>query len=77
MNDHDLQQFKQLLLLQRQELNKVEKMSRQSTRPVDLDQSSVGRLSRMDAMQSQAVALESRRHQAKQLARISTALKRS
>lgn len=76
MTDHELEQFKQLLLLQQQELNKAEKSSRQSTRPVDLDQSSVGRLSRMDAMQSQAMALESRRRREIQLTRISTALER-
>jgi DnaK suppressor protein len=76
MNDHDVQQFHQLLLLQQQELKKVVRGAQQSTRPVNLDQSSVGRLSRMDAMQSQAMALESKRRREIQLTRISTALER-
>jgi DnaK suppressor protein len=44
--------------------------------PVELDQSSVGRLSRMDAMQMQAMALATRRRRLDQAHRIRVALQR-
>ena len=44
--------------------------------PVVLDQSNVGRLSRMDAMQSQAIARESQARRAARLVQIEAALKR-
>lgn len=46
-----------------------------STKIVELD-TSIGRLSRMDAMQSQQIALELRRRQQNQLQRIESALQR-
>lgn len=45
-------------------------------RPVELDQTRVGRLSRMDALQSQAMAQETERRRQQELARIDEALKR-
>ncbi len=45
-------------------------------KPVQLDQASVGRLSRMDAMQGQAMAIETRRRREIQLRRIELALAR-
>ncbi|MGE0232545.1 MAG: TraR/DksA family transcriptional regulator [Flavobacteriaceae bacterium] len=44
--------------------------------PVALDQQSVGRLSRMDAMQGQAMAQEQERRRAHERARIELALRR-
>jgi len=76
MNDHDLERFKQLLVLQQQELIVMKQASKDLIRPVSLDQSSVGRLSRMDAMQSQAMAQESKRRRDIQLTRITSALER-
>ncbi|MCP4341263.1 MAG: TraR/DksA family transcriptional regulator [Desulfobulbaceae bacterium] len=76
MNDLDLENFKQLILLQHQELIEMKQRSQKSSQPVTLDQSSVGRLSRMDAMQSQAMALENKRRREIQLSRISAALER-
>ncbi len=76
MDDHDTQKFKQLLLLQQQELIDLKQAAQEFTQPVNLDQSSVGRLSRMDAMQSQAMALENKRRRDIQLTRISAALER-
>ena len=46
------------------------------SRPVELDQTRVGRLSRMDALQSQAMAQETERRRHQELARIEQALKR-
>lgn len=47
-----------------------------SRAPVELDQTSVGRLSRIDAMQAQSMALATERRRAIQLARIDQALAR-
>lgn len=44
--------------------------------PVELDQQAVGRLSRMDALQVQAMALETSRRRKMQLRRITAALAR-
>ena len=44
--------------------------------PVELDQQAVGRLSRMDALQVQAMALETSRRRGVELRRIATALAR-
>lgn len=48
----------------------------EATKTVELDQSKVGRLSRMDAMQSQAIAVESQRRREIRIQRIDAALKR-
>ncbi len=45
-------------------------------KPVELDQSRVGRLSRMDALQSQAMSVEVERRRRIELERISAALAR-
>lgn len=45
-------------------------------RPVQLDQTRMGRLSRMDAMQDQAMAIELERRREIELARIDAALER-
>jgi DnaK suppressor protein len=45
-------------------------------RPVQLDQTRIGRLSRMDAMQDQAMAIELERRREVELARIDSALDR-
>ena len=44
--------------------------------PVELDQQSVGRLSRMDAMQQQAMAAATQRHRETEIRRIDAALAR-
>ncbi len=76
MNDIELEKFKEKLLTLKSELLQVSKDSEQDHKPVDLDQSSVGRLSRMDAMQSQAMAVENKRRREIQLTRIEAALER-
>ena len=47
-----------------------------STKPVELDQTMVGRLSRMDAMQQQQMALASERRRHQELQKIELAFKR-
>ncbi len=76
LNEHDMQKFKLLLLEQQQEILEFNLTAKAQTQPVKLDQSSVGRLSRMDAMQSQAMAKENKRRRDIQLSRISAALER-
>jgi|TARA_B100000959_G_scaffold173437_1_gene181571 DnaK suppressor protein len=57
------------------EINEDLSASKDSAGIVELD-TSIGRLSRMDAMQNQQMALELRRRQENQLLRIQSALKR-
>jgi DnaK suppressor protein len=47
-----------------------------SRKPVDLDLKRVGRLSRMDALQNQAISLEAARRRRLELQRIEASLKR-
>lgn len=76
MDDQTREKYRQLLLDQQKELLDLKEVSKESTRTVNLDQSSVGRLSRMDAMQSQAMAKENSRRREQQLLRIEAALER-
>jgi len=64
------------LLRERDELEALRKDSSEGRDAVMLDQQGVGRLSRMDAMQQQAMALESERRRQLRLRRIESALKR-
>ncbi len=64
------------LLARRNELHGLSESSSEARRPVELDQARVGRLSRMDAMQSQAMSLETDRRRGVELQRIDAALHR-
>lgn len=64
------------LLRRRQELDEEDRISAADRAPVTLDQDSVGRLSRMDAMQVQAMALAAERRRQAERQRIEAALKR-
>ncbi|MFW5451598.1 MAG: TraR/DksA family transcriptional regulator [Methylophagaceae bacterium] len=74
MNKSNLQKFKQMLEHQRDEFMAAQQMAQSATETVELDQASVGRVSRMDAMQSQSMAVETTRLRQQQLRKISTAL---
>ena len=76
MENSDLEQFRQQLLQMRSDLEQIELESRQNTETVELDQCKVGRLSRMDALQGQQMALESERRRKLQLQKIEAALVR-
>ncbi|MEH6402183.1 MAG: TraR/DksA family transcriptional regulator [Sneathiella sp.] len=67
---------KELLLARKSELEDILRVSEEDQAPVELDQSRVGRLSRMDALQGQAMALDTARRRKNELSRIMTALKR-
>lgn len=64
------------LLKLRAELQELAAMGDESAAVVELDQTKVGRLSRMDAMQAQAMALASEQRREQTLRRIDAALKR-
>ena len=68
--------FSARLLARREELRGLSESARDSRKPVELDQSKVGRLSRMDAMRDQAMAQESERRRAGELRQIEAALAR-
>ena len=76
MDDTEIEKFRTQLLRLRSELQGLEETSKEATKPVELDQASVGRLSRMDAMQSQQMAQELARRRQQQLVRIEGALRR-
>ena len=68
--------YKAKLEALREELLSSQERTGDDRKPVELDQQAVGRLSRMDAMQQQAMAIASERRRAVQLGRIDAALKR-
>ena len=68
--------MKARLLEIRAALVDTSKTSAESRQPVELDQSRVGRISRMDAMQSQAMDVESERRRGVEITRIDAALAR-
>jgi RNA polymerase-binding transcription factor len=74
--DLDTEWFRRKLEERRAELQGLQAISAESRGTVALDQTSVGRLSRMDAMQGQAMALATQRQRDHELARIAAALAR-
>jgi DnaK suppressor protein len=76
MQEVELEHFKEVLERFRQDLLATDATGRDAAGTVILDQSSVGRLSRMDAMQGQAMAIEAQRRRELQLKRIELALAR-
>ena len=72
----DTEQFKALLLQQQKSLIDVLESGKSAAGTVKLDQTSVGRLSRMDALQSQAMLKEASRRREQSLLDISKALTR-
>jgi DnaK suppressor protein len=77
MNDTpeiDAAAAKARLLTRREALLHLSEASAEARRPVELDQARVGRLSRMDAMQSQAMSIETDRRRRLEVRRIDAAL---
>jgi DnaK suppressor protein len=72
----DVTYFKEKLLSLRTQLLQVESSGNEAAQIVELDQSKVGRISRMDALQGQAMAKESQQRRTLQLQRITGALQR-
>ena len=76
LNEKETNLLRQRLLEQQAELTDQRETGRESEKTVELDQSSVGRLSRMDALQGQAMSKESGRRRGVQLQKIAAALRR-
>ena len=72
----DLGAIQARLRARREELLRLTAAHEDESDPVEVDQSRVGRLSRMDALQSQAMAVEVERRRELELARIESALER-
>ena len=72
----DLQHFKSLLLGLKSGLLKAGETGQKAEEVVELDQARVGRLSRMDAMQAQAMSVETGRRRRQHLLEIDAALER-
>ena len=66
----------QVLMARRRDLEDLESATSEARQPVELDQTRVGRLSRMDALQSQAMSIETDRRRRVELQRIDSALQR-
>lgn len=76
MSDLFATQMRARLIALRKELESLAEASAQSSQVVELDQARVGRLSRMDAMQAQAMARASGRRREIMLRNIAAALRR-
>lgn len=76
MTADEINTIRERLLHLQAELQAVDETSQAAGETVELDQSRVGRLSRMDAMQAQQMAQETARRRQQQLSRIEGALRR-
>jgi DnaK suppressor protein len=76
MDDAETEQARLQLLRMKAELQELGELAGETGNTVELDQSRVGRLSRMDALQGQQMALEAARRRQQQLQKIEGALRR-
>ena len=76
LNHIEQQHFKQALLTLQSNLLAVKQSGQEAAQTVELDQTTVGRVSRMDALQGQAMAKESQQRRTIQLQRIEASLQR-
>ena len=76
MDDKQVETFRLQLLQLQEELLALKATGDDAARVVELDQTSVGRLSRMDALQGQAMSKEQGRRRELELKKISAALRR-
>lgn len=76
MTANQIQQCKEKLLLLEKEHHELEQEFAKAADTVVLDQSSVGRLSRMDALQNQQMALEASRRREMHAEKIKGGLRR-
>jgi DnaK suppressor protein len=76
VDDKQVEIFRLQLLRLQEELSALKATGEDAARVVELDQTSVGRLSRMDALQGQAMSKEQGRRRELELQKISAALRR-
>ena len=75
-DDETIKAFRHQLETLKRELQALEQVGDEAAETVELDQTRVGRLSRMDALQSQAMSLEAQRRRRVELQQIDAALRR-
>ncbi len=73
----DIAYFEGLLNKRLREICELTETGDNAAKPVELDQTRVGRLSRMDAMQAQAMSVEAKRRREAELKNIKAALLRT
>ncbi|SLN09641.1 RNA polymerase-binding transcription factor DksA [Roseovarius litorisediminis] len=76
MNDSELAKFREIILARMQELENEDALGQAGQATVQLDQQAVGRLSRMDALQNQAMAKANHARRQAQKTRLTAALAR-
>ena len=76
MNEESLQEFRDLIAARMAELDAEDDMGEAGQATVELDQQAVGRLSRMDALQNQAMAKATSARRKTERARLQAALSR-
>ena len=76
MDAAELAALRAALVTRLEALHAASETTADNRRPVELDQTSVGRLSRMDAMQGQAMALATERRRHDEMQRVEAAIKR-
>jgi DnaK suppressor protein len=76
MDEDRIECFRQQLLHQQRALRGLQETADEAAGTVELDQTSVGRLSRMDALQGQAMSQERDRRRQLELQKIAAALRR-
>ena len=76
VNDANLTRFREIVLRRLTELEGEDELGTQGQATVELDQQAVGRLSRMDALQSQAMAKATAARRGAERVRLGAALKR-
>lgn len=76
MNNESLQEFRDLIAARMAELDAEDEAGQAGQATVELDQQSVGRLSRMDALQNQAMAKATGARRKTERARLKAALAR-
>lgn len=76
MNNFELQKFRALLENQKEALSEISESLSEAGKTVELDQTRVGRLSRMDALQGQQMALEGERRRKQKILATEAAIRR-
>ncbi|TMV06581.1 TraR/DksA family transcriptional regulator [Ruegeria sediminis] len=76
MNDSELEHFRRLIREKLTELERGSKAARDAQGVVELDQQAIGRLSRMDALQNQAMAKAQQARRDLEARRLTAALHR-
>ena len=76
LDKKQIEAFRQRLLKKQQDILGLNETANDAAKTVELDQTSVGRLSRIDALQGQAMSLELQRRRQLELKLIKSALER-